>query len=319
MKKILYFALWLGSALSTAAQTLPNGNLETWSNPYPLGTSAGPDVPTNWQTTDDILSAINKLPKGSYNTGTVTKTTDAHGGSFAAKLSTLSLPTNSGGTVNVPGYLVLGNRVRVDAASNIYSGLPFAARPTQLQFYAKLAGASAVADAPAIQAILSRTVGGVSQIVGGVSATLTATTTTYTLVTLPLTYSSSAVPDSVTIYAVSGSAQSITAGTTLQLDDFSFSGGTLAVRADAGLQALLTVSPNPSPAGRFSVSSPAQPDLAAAPLTVFDVMGREVLRQPAQAVPTPTREIDLSTLALGIYTLRLDSKQGSITRQLVVK
>ncbi|QKG54550.1 T9SS type A sorting domain-containing protein [Hymenobacter sp. BRD67] len=188
-----------------------------------------------------------------------------------------------------------------------------------MQFYYKLTGPGAATDQAAIQVVLTRSVNGTSTLIGEADATLAPTTGGYTLGTLTLNYSSSALPDSVTIYAASGNAQTIQAGTALQLDDISFIGTGLAVRADAGLQAQLTVSPNPSPSGRFVISSPSEPALAAAPLTVLDALGREVLRQTPQAVPTGTRELDLSNLPLGIYLLRLDSKQGALVRQLVVK
>ena len=47
--------------------------------------------------------------------------------------------------------------------------------------------------------------------------------------------------------------------------------------------------------------------------------GRVVQRQPALAVPSPTRELDLSSLATGIYLLRLDSKDGVLVRQSTIK
>ncbi|MEJ7663136.1 MAG: T9SS type A sorting domain-containing protein [Hymenobacter sp.] len=160
--------------------------------------------------------------------------------------------------------------------------------------------------------------GGVPAVIGAAFANF-APSSSYTALTLPIQYISSSLPDSVHIQIGSGDAAKLTPGAKLLVDDITFSGTALAVRADAGLQAQFTVSPNPSPSGRFVISSPATPELAAAPLTVLDVLGREVLRQPAQAAPTPQRTLDLGHLALGIYLLRLDSKQGVITRQLVVK
>ncbi|MVN78310.1 T9SS type A sorting domain-containing protein [Hymenobacter sp. HMF4947] len=320
MKAIFYsFAmlLVLGVCHSASAQSFPNNGFETWATPNTVV-----EAPTGWQTTDLILAYLNQIPANNYyNTQTVTKITDVHSGSFAAKLSTLSLPTTSGGSVTVPGLLVLGSKPGIYT----YRGFPnagaaFATRPTQLQFYYKFSGLAA--DSASVLVYFTKTSGAAGSaptVLGGALQYLAPTTGGYAAVSIPIQYSSSTLPDSVHLQFSSGSARVIRAGTTLQLDDITFSNTALAVRADASLQELLSVAPNPSPAGRFVVSSPAQPELAAAPLTVFDVTGREVLRQAAQATPTAERVLDLSTLPLGIYTLRLDSKQGALVRQLVVK
>jgi hypothetical protein len=317
MNAVRYYLTWLlllawGGRTATA-QTISNGNFELWASP-----GGAPEAPTGWLTTDFILGYYNNVPAGSYfNTGTVTKSTEAHGGSFAAKISTLSLPTNSGGAVVHPGWLVLGAQPGLyDYAGLPNAGVPCTTRPTQLQFYYKLTGPAT--DSASALVYVTRTVAGVPTLLG-VAFQYLQPTTSYTLLTMPLDYSSGDVPDSVHIQLSSGDARVITAGTTLLVDDMALINPTLATRAGAATQDLVQVAPNPSPAGRFLLSSPAQPDLAAAPLAVFDVTGRLVQRQPAQAVPGTGRTLDLSGLPLGIYTLRLDTKQGSIVRQLVVR
>lgn len=316
MKAVRYFTWLLLLAWGTraaTAQTIPNGNFEQWAS---IG--GAPEAPTGWLTTDFILGYYNNVPAGSYfSTGTVAKGTEVHGGSFAAKISTLSLPTTTGGAVLHPGWLVLGARPGLyDYAELPNAGAPCTTRPTQLQFYYKLTGPAA--DSASALVYVTRTVAGVPTVLGGGFQYLKPTTG-YTLLSLPLDYSSADVPDSVHIQLSSGDARVITAGTTLLVDDIALVNPTLATRPGAATQALVQVVPNPSPAGRFVLSSPAQPDLAAAPLAVFDVTGRLVQQQPAQAVPGASRALDLSGLPLGIYTLRLDTKQGSLVRQLVVR
>jgi hypothetical protein len=315
MKAPVYAFTWLLALTAhfTHAQNFPNNGLDTWSSPN------GVEKPTNWQTTDNILDFLTGAPAGSFNTGAVTKTENARSGAYAARLVTVAVPTNSGGSIPFPGYLALGNRVVLDTDGNVFAGLPYTSRPTQFQFYYRLSGPGAATDQAGVQVILTRTTNGTSQIVGGASTTLTTVASAYTLVTLPLQYSSSLVPDSITVYATSANVETPQVGTALQLDDFSLTGGALAVRADASLQNQLMVGPNPSPAGRFVISSPSEPSLAGAPLTVLDVAGRTVVRQPAQPIPSGQRDLDLSALPVGIYMLRLDSKQGMLVRQLVVK
>ena len=315
--KLLFYSFCALALLvrSAAAQTVTNGNFETWAAPATTKVEA----PANWLTADLILAYFNQLPASQYfDTKTVTKSTDAHSGSFAASLNTLTLQNNNGGSIVFPGFMVLGSRpdtLTIRGLPN--AGSPAAARPAQMQLYYKYTGPAS--DSASVLVYFTSTApGGVPAIIGA-SLAYFSPSTTYTALTLPIQYAASALPDSVHIQLSSGDAAKLTSGAKLLVDDITFSGTALAMRADASLQAQLTVSPNPSPAGRFVISSPATPELAAAPLTVLDALGREVLRQPAQAAPTAERTLDLSNLALGIYLLRLDSKQGMITRQLVVK
>jgi len=320
MKAFLY-ALGLGGLLLASqpalAQSIPNNGFETWATP-----NGAVEAPATWLTTDLILAFFNNIPANNYyDTGTVTKTTDAHGGSYAAQLNTLSIPTQNG-SVLLPGVLVLG--AKPGPITNTVVGLPnggspYAARPTQLQFYYKLTGTAADSASALVYLTQTPKAGAAPTIVGAGFSYLQPTTGGYAAVTLPIQYSSGVTPDSVHVQFSSGDAATITAGTTLRVDDLALSGTALAARADAGLQAQLTVAPNPSPAGRFVISSPAQPALAGAPLMVLDALGRVVVRQAAQATPTGERALDLSGLQPGLYLLRLDSKQGTLVRQLVVQ
>jgi len=321
--KVFFYALGLGSGLLAArpapvqAQAIPNNNFENWARPNGVV-----EAPATWLTTDLILAFFNNIPANNYfDTGTVTKTTDAHGGSYAAQLNTLSIPTQSG-AVLLPGVLVLGTKP--GPATNTVVGLPnggspYAARPTQLQFYYKLSGPAADSASALVYLTQTPKAGAPPTIVGAGFSYLQPTTGGYAVLTLPIQYSSGVTPDSVHVQFSSGDAANITAGTTLRVDDLALSGTALATRAEASLQAQLTVAPNPSPAGRFVISSPAQPALAGAPLMVLDALGRVVVRQAAQAAPTGERTLDLSGLQPGLYLLRLDAKQGTLVRQLVVQ
>ena len=316
MKKLVYTCLSVVTLLlgqgAAQAQGLANLNLETWA------TRNGVEAPTNWLTTDDDFAFYGGKPAGTYNFGTVTKTTDAHGGTYAAKLTTTNV-TVAGMTGNAPGELILG------AKTGLYSylglplgGGPVTLRPTQMQFYYKLNGLAA--DSAVAIVSLSYTTGGKPTIIGLGYQFLTPATA-YTSVTFPINYdpNSSVTPDSVHIIFSSGFARRTAVGTALFVDDVTLGGVALATRADASTQAQLTVAPNPSPSGRFTINSLDKPALAASPWQVLDALGRVVAQQPAQAVPSGQRELDLSALSSGIYLLRLDSKDGTIVRQLTVK
>ncbi|MDJ0366358.1 T9SS type A sorting domain-containing protein [Hymenobacter sp. H14-R3] len=321
MNAFLYAIALAGSYLATlsaTAQTITNAGFETWA------TRGSAEAPANWLTTDDIYAASD--PGYTYNTGTVTKSTDAHTGSFAAKLTNISFQGNNGASFVQEGVLILGSKIRATPVYEGYpiGGVPSTTRPTQFQFFYKLTGpASDVAIATLLLTKKSAT-GTVPDIIGGGTLTLAPTMGGYVGVTIDIPYSSTATPDSVRMQFSSGSANTptqtkITAGSVLLLDDITLIGGALAVRADASTQAQLTVSPNPSPAGRFRLSALQQPALTSAPYAVLDLTGRVVAQQPALAVPSPVRDIDLSNLATGVYLLRVDSRQGALVRQLVVK
>jgi hypothetical protein len=292
---------------SAHAQTVANLNFETWST-RTTTVAGGVEAPTNWLTFDDVISSAagTPLPIG---TTTTTKTTDAHGGTYAARLETKVFALVGQA---IPGVLVLGSRF-IDFGS-LYGGVPYTARPTQMQFYYKLTRTGGTPDAAGVSVSLSRTTGGVSTDIALANQSLLPASA-YTLVTVPLTYTASTTPDSLHIEFYSSAVQAPTAGTTLFIDDITF-GTPTATRAGL-LDAPVSVAPNPSVDGRFELRSP-EPALLAAPFAVTDLTGRVVLQAPT-ASPATSRTIDLSTQAAGLYTLQLHTDRGMVVRKLVVR
>lgn len=309
MKTLFRTCLAMGlffTALAPAqAQAVANGNFETWA------TRNGVDSPTGWLTTDDVVTS---LLGTSFPTGTYSKTTDAHSGTYAARLET---KTTLFGTA--PGAVAVGTRV----GSNITlpGGIPFTGRPATLQFYYKLSGTqpATATDGAFAQLALTRTVNGSSQTIATAKQVFTTVTSTYVLAQVALTYTSTATPDSVHLVFSSGAIVSVngaTAGTVFQVDDVSFTGTVTATR-NAALSAALTAFPNPSLGGHYVLQAP--PALLAAPLAVVDATGRVVHRENATAQPPATRPLDLSGLAAGLYTLQLFATEGLVTQKLVVQ
>lgn len=287
------------------AQTtaFPNSTFETWA------ARSGVEAPTNWLTTDDIVQYLfgQRVP-----TGTVTKSTTAHGGSFAAQLQTQLFL----GQAQAPGELILGNSFH-GGSSELPGGLPFTARPASLQFYYQLSGSNVANDSAGAFVQLLRRVNGRSVVVAQGEQYYTVAKSAYTLATIPLQYFSPLAPDSVAMAFVSGTASTITVGTSLLVDDISFVGTATAAR-DASNALALSVAPNPSPDGRYRLSS-TEPALLAAPLVVLDAAGREVRREaalrPGQALAD--RPLDLSDLPVGVYSVQLRAPGGTVTRKLV--
>ena len=299
MKTLLcaLLALLAGTGLLAApaqAQTFPNSNFETWA------TRNGVLAPTNWLTFDDFLGGI-------FPTGTVTRTAVAHGGTSAAQIQTQTLP----GFGQIPGYLILGTSFH--GGATIFGGLPFTARPRNIQFYYQLSGTRALADSAAMFVLLTRRVGGTATVVAGAEYVFSALASSYTLVSVPLQYSSGLAPDSVSMVFYSGNAVTVTTGTVLRIDDISFSGTATPTR-DAVLAAAFSAAPNPSPDGRYALQGLA-PTLLSAPMAVLDAAGRVVHCEPA-APQGPTRPLDLSDLPAGLYTVQLFTSDGMVTRKL---
>ena len=303
----------IGGAFFTAhGQAVANGDFETWA------VRSGVDAPTGWLTTDDIAAA---LLGSAVATGTCTKVTDAHGGTYAARLESKSLPLVG----VVPGALILGSAIGSDQA--LPGGLPFTSRPATLQFYYKLSGTPppVASDGAFAQVALTRYVGDSTQIIATGQQVFSTPTNTYVLAQVPLTYTSNAQPDSVRLVFASGivttgaviGATGATAGTVFQLDDVSFVGtGTVTAARNAALSATLSVAPNPSPDGRYLLSGP--PALLAGPLTVVDLTGRVVYREAAVAAGAATRSLSLVGLAAGLYTLRLAAGPTLLTQKLLI-
>ncbi|KAA9338177.1 T9SS type A sorting domain-containing protein [Hymenobacter busanensis] len=296
--------LTLGASASVAqTMPVPQGTLENWV------TRNGAEAPQGWQTTDDLIAGVFGLP---ITSGTVAKSTDKHGGTFAAKLETKTAPLIG----TVPGLLILGNSLNL--SSDFPGGAPFTSRPANMQFYYKLAGASAVADSASISVFLTKTTAGVTQEVAYGDMYFRQLASSYTLATVPLTYSSAVAPDSIRILISTGDANTITVGTSLLIDDVVMTGTATPARDAKHTDNLLAVYPNPSTGGKFALDARQQPALLNAAYTVTDITGRTVLQQAA-TTGASTRTIDLSNQPAGIYTLRVAAAEGSLVRRLIVR
>ena len=302
----LLAALFCATLGAAQGQALANGGFEAWA------TRNGVDSPTGWLTTDDVITALSPI---AFATGTFTKATDAHGGTYAARLESKTTPLAG----VLPGAVAVGTKVGADVT--LPGGIPFTGRPTMLQFYYKLSGPQPTgSDGAFAQVALTRRVNGATQTLATAKQVFTTVTSTYVLAQVPLTYTSSATPDSVHLVLSSGAIITATAGavagTVFQVDDVSFIGTATATR-DAALSAALTVAPNPSPDGHYLLYAP--PTLLAGALAVTDATGRVVRREAALPTRAATRALDLSGLAAGFYTLQLVADQGVVTKKLVVE
>ena len=300
MLKPLLLALLVGPLLAvhtTNAQTLLNGGLETWE------TRKGKELPANWLTLYDLEDNAT----APFPAGLVTKSTDKRSGNFAAQVNSLTI-TNPLGSVTLSGILFLGSKIGADA--NLPGGLPVTGRPSQLQFYYKLSGTTLAEDPAEVEVKLTRTVNRVRETIGEGTLSLAAGATTYTLGTIQLRYPSTTVPDSIHVEFYSGTG----VGSSLSIDDVSLLGIPTPTRAAQADQALVSVFPNPSASGLFTLTAPTK-EVATAPFRITDAAGRLVLSGQAS---TGSRTIDLQHQPSGVYLLRLATPAGALVRRLLI-
>ncbi|SDY05765.1 T9SS type A sorting domain-containing protein [Hymenobacter psychrophilus] len=328
MKTTLFFLLaTAGLPLLARAQSptpLTNANFETWSN------RNGVEAPTSWLTIDDALASEDippiLLPR------TVTKSSDAHGGSFAAQVQNQSIDLRNGPAVrrlalkglpqrmlarrpqdqiDLPGLLLKGS-ISEDGE---LGGVPYTGRPTRLQFWYKLTGPAAAADSAIAGIILTRQFSPIAEVIE-----VLAPQSTYTLMDMPITYQSTQTPDSLQVAFVAGTAEAAGSTSRLFVDDVQLVGGTVTGTRNSVAAAALLVYPNPSTSGEFSLASLTDASLSTAPFTVTDATGRLVLRQPAApARDARGRLVDLRAQQPGVYLLRLEAPAGPVVRKLVVQ
>ncbi|OWP63192.1 hypothetical protein CDA63_10065 [Hymenobacter amundsenii] len=301
--KTRFLALVAGLLLPLAARAqtpaaVPNGNLETW------GLRNGVELPANWLTGDDVANVFGfpllLIPR------TVTKSADAYGGSFAARVQ------NAGNSIlALPGILILG----AISSQSSRGGVPYTSRPARLQFWYKLTGPSAAADMASVLLVLSNKSDSVAT-----TRQVLAPRAAYTLVEMPLRYHSNQQPDTLRIAFASGIAPNASTTSVLFIDDVQLVGTVTSIRAGTTAPAALQVYPNPSASGEFSLASLTDVALATAPLTITDATGRQILRQgTAPASAAAGRLVDLRGQRGGVYLLRLETAAGPIVRKLVIQ
>ena len=99
-----------------------------------------------------------------------------------------------------------------------------------------------------------------------------------------------------------------------------YTGTNILANRNAELQQALTVYPNPSSSGVFTVQL-ASGLKTGATVRIFDVVGRQVATQTlnATAVAAKSTTVDLSSEKAGIYTLELRTEAGVAQQKLVVE
>ncbi len=201
----ILFCLLIGS--TNAQSTLPNLGFETW-------TSSPENLSTPWATLNGLSTVFAPL--------TTTKTTDAHSGSFAAKLET---KLYSG--LLLSGLAATGNFSLsiIDPSSSLKTGKPFDGRPDSLAGWTKYT--SVASDSAIVVLMLSKwnSVTNNRDTIGTAVYTLYNTTSNYARFSQAVDYVSVLTPDSIVIISTSSAGGGLdpavgSVGSTLYIDDF---------------------------------------------------------------------------------------------------
>lgn len=227
MKKVFTLLVLMFTALSVNSQTIPNAGFENWTTTQLIVPS-----PNSWFT-------LNLLGLSSF-TFPVTKSTDKHSGSFAAKCETVSLQLVDTIPAQVfPGLIALGDFDLLTQTGGF--GVPFTSRPDSMVFWAKsnlLGGDSAIAYVQLSK--WNNSLNSQDMIATG-GIFFIENYSSFKRFSVPLTYNSSSTSDSLSIGFMSGS----TLGSYIIVDDVSFIYNSLDVKELADDSKSIEIFPNP--------------------------------------------------------------------------
>jgi len=273
MKKFI-LSVALFSVCSVNAQYLTNGGFESWSNQIIFQT------PNNWFT-------FNQFAVGSTPTP-VAKVTDAHSGSFAAKISS-TIISFGGSNDTIQGGMLYGSFDPIGGGS---PGAPFQHRPDSIVGYYKsnFVGGDSSAIVVALQkydVASSSSIG-----IGFCNGLITQNTATYKRFSFPIDYdpTTTTMPDTL-ILAVSVGGQTFNLASTITVDDIQF------VYNTVGVEEMVNSSFKfyPNPANDILVIESINED----EITIYNAVGQ--LIQKVQVAPAIKTSINCSLLEEGIY------------------
>ena len=293
MRKILLGFLFLGFASQAiVAQTLPNMDLEQWTNHTYYDQPAG----GVWATANaivDLLPAV--IPP------TTTKSTDAHGGQYSAKMESKIWPVAN---ILMSGTLATGvfNNQSSTTGNALKRGTPYTARPTTFSGWYKYT--SVAQDSCILYAWLTKWNGSARDTVGIALMKEYNTVSTWTEFVLPFVYHSNDTPDSISsVFTSSANGENLQgqAGSSLWVDD-------LALTTATGLQEVwmpenhVAIGPNPA---HDNVHFHFEKAVKEGDIQLFDASGKIV---KVISVKGQDLDVHVSDLASGSYHLLLKEK-----------
>jgi hypothetical protein len=253
------------SLASAFAQTnVPNPSFETWST---FGTSPTDyEDPTAWKSTNGTVA---------FNAQPVNKSTDSHTGTYAAEIKVTSVF----GSI-VPVTLTNGDVPNdfTDYQINYEkAGTAVSIKPNSVSGYYKFTPDAASFDSAYAVVILKKWNGSTSDTVGLGSLTF-APASSYTAFNIPVTYTSTDMPDSIVVAFFNKATQDPSFSPTgkLLIDDISLD--TVAT-SSGSMTTISSVSVYPNPiTHRAYVTAEGIASLSECAFSVYNMLGTEVQR-----------------------------------------
>lgn len=281
MKTILLVIISFVASITSFSQ--PNGGFEDWALEFTY------ESPVGWQTVNflNVLSQTNNL--SAFKVSGI----DKHSGNYALKLKTIKVNVNP-----VPSLIadtvgvVFTGTVNISPPSLKY-GYPADHLPEKLNFWYKYLPVGN--DEALVGVLITKWNGVKSDTISLSEIKLDTVQADYVQKSLNLTFFSSDVPDSITVYAASSRKRALSeVGSTLYLDDLSFSGWLGVTEYTQPPKNVLRVFPNP--AKDFITFSLANADVDY--IVVFDIAGRII-----EKINTTSTSVtfDCGTTSAGTY------------------
>ncbi|HWB62990.1 MAG TPA: T9SS type A sorting domain-containing protein, partial [Chitinophagales bacterium] len=189
--------------------------------------------------------------------------------------------------------------------------IPIASRPTALNGWYQYAGIGSDSGEAAITLFKNGTV------IGSGAVYFTGTVSNWTSFSVPVTYTSSDVPDTVQLLFFSSTGDSTTPNSTLWLDDLSYDYAS----AINQTQAIKQLQVFPNPANNIAEITYSLNQSAPVSLELYDLAGRKVQSAINNQVQTPGRYramLNTENLEPGIYFYTLTANGITQTKRLEI-
>lgn len=302
-KTITLFAAGIFLACAAKAQ-LVNGNMEQWQN-YTSGSTAL-EVPSSWHGLDSTVCALAPIL---MQTGKkqVFKSTDKHGGSFAALLISkmyTGLPLPFSGAI--PGVLTNAN-ANVDFSSGdltLSGGTPVTQRVTAVSAWVKYIPKGNDSGMVGVSAVIQGAgAGGEDSVIGEGYFDL-GSTPSYTQINIPVTYvNSTQVPTHVQIGFLSSNIGSGVDSSMLYVDDVAMT-MTSGITQQLFRNNTVTCYPNPAADVLYLSTKEEQTLVWEAMAANGQVIARRELHKNAS--------VSLKDIASGTYFFRVSGKNNEL-------
>lgn len=276
--------------------TLPNLDMEQW-----ISSSSGrfedPAPATVWATPNYIMDLV----LGNPSTSIVQKSTDKHGGNYAALMKTRTILGNLAGATLFTGKLNTSNPI--SPVPNL--GVPFTGRPEALNGWHKYTSVNN--DSSSIYIKLTKWNSSTNSriTVGFAEKRDYASVSAYTAFNLPVNYYTTDTPDSITlVFSASAGAEFNRGqvGSSLWIDDISFQYSTgLQSPSDAKEIKLF---PNPARTNLF-----IETEFKHCIAVIIDANGKRVFESNMDDI---SKTINIEMLKSGNYVLQLFSGENKL-------